>query len=80
MHAPFFGVHSIIPDYQIARNAKIVPRKSKKDLYNPNIIFWIFNFSVILTFEYKFDRMRIVITIKMINDANTLLRVHYYGF
>ncbi len=20
MHAPFFGVHSIIPDYQIARN------------------------------------------------------------
>ena len=56
-----------IPDWQFARNARIIPRKSKKDLSNPDISFLDLPFYDILTFEYKFDRMHIVITMLQIS-------------
>jgi hypothetical protein len=52
---------------QIASNAKYIPRKSKKDLFNPDISFLVFRFYDILTFEYKFDRMHITITMLQIS-------------
>jgi len=33
-----------IPDYQNASNAKYIPRKSKKNLFNPDISFVGLNF------------------------------------
>ncbi len=50
-----------IPDYRKVSNSKYIPRKSKKDLFNPKFHFWVFRFYDILTFEYKFDRMHIAI-------------------
>ncbi len=47
-----------IPDYRKVSNAKIIPRKSKKGLFNPDISFLGLPFYDILTFECKFDRMQ----------------------
>jgi len=49
-----------IPDYQNASNAIYIPRKSKKDLFNPNISFLGLPFYDILTFERKLSKLHIV--------------------
>lgn len=49
------------PDWQFARNARIIHRKSKKDHFNPNISFLGLQFSASLTFEKKIGKMHIAI-------------------
>ncbi len=56
------SISASIFDFRVASNAKIIPRKSKKDLFNSDISFLGLPFYDTLTFERNFDRMHIVIS------------------
>ncbi len=57
-HRSTLSISALNFDFRVASNARILPRKSKKDLFNPNILLFGHPFHDILTFEYKFDRIR----------------------
>jgi len=56
------SISALIFYFRVASNAKIIPRKSKKSSPNPDIPFLGLQLSAILTFEKKFGKMHIAMT------------------